>query len=210
MTLASRLARGLDALGVAASPEAQAALIAYLRLLAHWNRRFNLTAVRDVEQMLPRHLLDSLSAAPYLRGTRVLDVGTGAGLPGIPLAIVCPQQQFDLLDSNGKKVRFVRQVVHDLGLENVVVHQDRIEAFQPARKFDTLIARALAALPEMITRCAHLMGPDTVLLAMKGTAPTAELSALPPGFRVANIVRIDVPGLGAERHIVVVQREQTE
>ena len=210
MTLENRLARGLAAMGLAAPKPAQATLIAYLRLLEHWNRSFNLTAVRDVEQMLSRHLLDSLSALPYLRGRSILDVGTGAGLPGVPLAIVCPERRFDLLDSNGKKVRFLRQAVHELGLTNVNVHQQRVEAFHPDAKFDTLIARALAALPDMITRCAHLMGPDTVFVAMKGTVPTAELSALPPGFRVATVARIDVPGLEAERHIVVMQREHND
>ena len=210
MTLEIRLDRDLAAQGVSAPKPAQAKLIAYLHLLEHWNRHFNLTAVREVEQMLPRHLLDSLSALPYLAGRSILDIGTGAGLPGLPLAIVCTDRQFTLLDSNGKKTRFLRQVVHELDLRNVAVHQERVEAFSPDAKFDTLIARAFAALPDMLGRCAHLMEPGTRFVAMKGVLPASELSALPPGFKVTTVAPIRVPGLDAERHIVVVQREQND
>jgi 16S rRNA (guanine527-N7)-methyltransferase len=206
VTLESRLTRGLEALGVPVPEAAPAMLLAYLQLLAKWNRQFNLTAVRDIEQMLPKHLLDSLTAVPYLRGARVLDIGSGAGLPGLPLAIVCPELEFTLLDSNGKKARFLRQAVHELALPNVTVVHGRVEAFHPDRKFDTLIARALAALPDMLTRCTHLLGPDTVLVAMKGAVPSAELSALPAGFTVASVDRVTVPGLEAERHIIVIRR----
>jgi len=210
VTLEARLANGLSALATETTPAMRKQLVGYLELLARWNRQFNLTAVRDVEQMVSRHLLDSLSVVPYILGDSILDVGTGAGLPGIPLAIVCPERRFDLLDSNGKKIRFVRQVAQALGLQNVRVHHERVEAFHPTTKFDTLIARALAALPDLIARCAHLLGPDTRFLAMKGKLTTTELSAVPPGFKVTGVARLDVPGLGAERHLVLIQREQTD
>jgi len=179
-------------------------LIAFVRLLEKWNRQYNLTAVRDPEQMIPRHLLDSLSVLPYLNGTRVLDIGTGAGLPGIPLALARPEIQFTLLDSNAKKLSFVRQALHELDIENVTVIQERVEKFHPEVKFDTLMARALASLSEIQALSAHLFAPGARLLAMKGVFPQAELAAMAGNYRI-DIKTLAVPGLDAERHLVILE-----
>jgi 16S rRNA (guanine527-N7)-methyltransferase len=177
----------------------------FLELLERWNRAYNLTAVREIEQMLPRHVLDSLSVLPYIRGPRVLDIGTGAGLPGIPLALALPAHQFVLIDRNGKKLRFVRQAIHELGLKNVEPVHGVVETYRSAVRFQTLIARALAAIPDMLTGCRHLCAAEGVVLAMKGLYPAAELAALSGGFAVRDVVRLTVPGLDATRHLVILE-----
>ena len=153
-------------------------LLAYLTILGRWNRAFNLTAVRDPREMVPRHLLDSLSVLPWITGTPVLDVGTGAGLPGIPLAIALPELRFTLLDSNGKKTRFVRQAVFELGLANVDVVQSRLETYQPVAKFATIVARAVAAITTLHAASDHLAATGARLLALKGRLPADEIGAL--------------------------------
>jgi 16S rRNA (guanine527-N7)-methyltransferase len=203
MTLEQRLSRGLHALHLELPEAARAKLLDYLRLLEKWNRAYNLTAVRDPDEMVTRHLLDSLAVAPHLAGPRVLDVGTGAGLPGIPLAIALPALDFTLLDSNAKKTRFVTQAAAELGLANVRVVQARAEDFRPAAPFDTVVARAFASIPDMLAACAHLCAPQGRLLAMKGKLPESELAALPAGIRLVESLRLAVPGLGAQRHLVV-------
>ncbi len=211
MTLEDRLAEGLQAMGLALPPPARAQLLEYLRLLAKWNRAYNLTGVQSLEEMIPRHLLDSLSILPYLRGARVLDIGTGAGLPGIPLAVAAPALDFTLLDANAKKIRFVRQAVHALRLANAHPVQARLEAFRPPEKFDTLIARAFAAIPDMLAQAAPLLrrpgAPRAAagcVLAMKGARVHEELAALPPAWR-AEVVPLAVPGLGAARYVVILE-----
>ncbi len=205
MRLERKLQQGLSALNLELPAATRAKLLQFLELLAHWNRAYNLTAVRDIEQMLPRHLLDSLSVVPYLRGPRVLDIGTGAGLPGIPLAAACPQWHFVLLDSNAKKIRFVRQALHELGLANAEAVHSAAERYRPQAPFDTVIARALAAIPDMLSSCRHLCAAGASVLAMKGVFPQEELAGLEAGFRVRDVVRLAVPGLDAARHLVILE-----
>lgn len=204
MTLEHQIGEGLDAMRVHAPALARAQLLAFLQLLEKWNQSYNLTAVRDVELMVSRHVLDSLSVLPYLQGPEVLDIGTGAGLPGIPLAIVRPDLRFTLLDSNGKKLRFVRQAVQELTLRNVEVVQERIEKFHPGKKFATLIARALAAIPDILAGCDHLAAPGVRILAMKGVFPQHELANVAGRYRIDEVKALAVPGLDAARHLVVI------
>ncbi len=198
------LQQGLQAMGLALPPDIEPRLLEFLRLLEKWNQAYNLTAVRDPEQMVARHLLDSLAVLPYVRGSRALDIGTGAGLPGLPLALALPQTHFTLLDSNAKKTRFVTQAAHTLGLANVVVVQARAEKFQPAEKFTTLLARAFASIPDMLATTRHLCAPGGRWLAMKGVFPQEELAAVPAGF-VAQVESLRVPGLKAARHVVIIE-----
>jgi 16S rRNA (guanine527-N7)-methyltransferase len=201
--LLKALQAGLQALGLELPPGAQEKLIVYIELLAKWNQAYNLTAVRDPGQMIARHLLDSLAILPLVRGPRVLDIGSGAGLPGIPLALARPDLQFALLDSNAKKTRFVIQVVAELGLKNVEVVHSRVENYRPAAKFDTLIARAFAGIADMLGVSAPLCAPGGRWLAMKGVYPQQELAAIPPDYQVETR-RLQVPGLDAERHVVII------
>lgn len=176
-----RLRGGVRLLGLTMAEEQERLLLQFLRLLVKWNQAYNLTAVRDPREMVARHLLDSLSVLPHLSGRRCLDMGTGPGLPGIPLAVMRPDMDFVLLDSNGKKLRFVRQVVLELGLNNVEPVHARVEAYRPERGFDMLIARAFTALPGMLDLTEGLRGERTILLAMKGRLPTEELTAFEEG-----------------------------
>lgn len=204
MKLDTLLSRGLNAMALDLPPPTRARLIAFVHLLEKWNRQYNLTAVRDPEQMVPRHLLDSLSVLPYLKGSHVLDIGTGAGLPGIPLALARPDAQFTLLDSNAKKLSFVRQALHELDIRNVTVAQLRVEKFQPATTFDTLITRAFASLSEILALSAHLLAPGGRLLAMKGVFPQEEVAAVGGNYFI-DIKALAVPGLDAERHLVILE-----
>jgi 16S rRNA (guanine527-N7)-methyltransferase len=198
------LQSGLAALGL---PQAGLAerLIAYLELLAQWNRTYNLTAIRDPAEMVPKHLLDSLSIAPFVSG-RVADVGTGPGLPGIPLALNDPQLRVSLVETAGKKARFLREAVRHLGLANVTVHACRAEDVPESGQHDQLIARALAPLDGILTLGGHLLRPGGRLLAMKGRIPEDEIAALPDGYRHLATHPLRVPGLDAERHLVVVEK----
>ncbi len=206
-SLLDKLAEGLAALPLALDSGVQRKLIDFLSLLVKWNRAYNLTAVRQPEQMVARHLLDSLVIGPFLQGPRILDVGTGAGLPGIPLALAYPDYQFTLLDSNGKKIRFVTQVVAELGLANVDVIQSRIEAFQPAGRFDTITARAYASIAELVTQTSRLLADKGQFLIMKGVYPVAEVEAMPAGYRLEAVRELEVPKLDAERHLLIVRAE---
>lgn len=205
MNLDKTLAHGLEQMHIALAPPARATLLQFLKLLEKWNATYNLTAVREIEQMVPKHLLDSLAVLPYLQGPRVLDVGTGAGLPGIPLALARPDLQFVLLDSNAKKLRFVTQAVHELGIANVEVVQHAVEKYAPPAPFDTVIARAFAAIPDMLQSSRHLCRPGGVVLAMKGVFPQEEIAGVGAGFRVREAKPLQVPGLDAARHIVVLE-----
>ena len=177
----------------------------YLSLLHKWNQRFNLTAVRDMDEMVTRHLLDSLAVLPWVRGPRILDVGTGAGLPGIPLAVARSLDRFVLLDSNGKKTRFLVQVIARLGLSNVEVVQQRVEAYNPPERFATVVSRAFATIADMLAGAGRLCSPGGRIIAMKGVFPEAELAALPPDYRVEEVRQLEVPGLAAERHVVIMR-----
>jgi 16S rRNA (guanine527-N7)-methyltransferase len=201
----SRLAAGLHELQLALSPADQSRLLAYLDLLTKWNSAYNLTAVRDPGEMVTRHLLDSLAIEPLLRGERVLDVGSGAGLPGIPLALADPERRFVLLDSNGKKTRFMVQAVATLGLRNVEVVQARAEDYRPAEPFATVVSRAFASLTDFLRLTDQLCAPAGCWLAMKGETPEAELQALPAGL-VAQVRSLRIPGLDAKRCVVEISR----
>lgn len=204
--LAGRLARGLEALKLSLSPGQCAGLLSYVQLLAKWNQVYNLTAVRDSKEMITRHLLDSLAVIPYIKGPRVLDVGTGAGLPGIPLAIALPEVEFVLLDSVAKKTRFIFQAASEIGLKNVEVETQRVEDYLPAELFDTVISRAFSSIAEFVAAAGSLCRPGGVLLAMKGRYPQDELTALPAGYQVREVARVFVPGLDEERHVVCLGR----
>ena len=166
------------------------------------NGQFNLTAIRDRAGMLRKHVLDSLSLQPYLRGARVADIGTGAGFPGLPLAVVNPQRRFTLVEATGKKARFAEQTAERLGLDNAQVVHTRAESYRPFELFDTVVARALSSLADFAAYAGHLCAPDGRLLAMKGKRPEEEISALPKSFRVLAVHRLKVPGLDDERHLV--------
>lgn len=196
------LVHGAAELGVALSEHDALRLLQLLEELARWNRRFNLTAIRHGPEMVTHHLLDSLAVHRHLHGATVADVGTGAGFPGLPLALVNPERRFTLIDSNGKKIRFVSHAVRTLGLVNVEALQARVESLRPDQPFDTVVARAFAPLPEMLERIAPLCGAQTRVLAMKGKWPAAEIEGLPAGWRMESHP-LTVPGLGEERCLIV-------
>lgn len=198
-----RLVHDAAALGVALTEHDAARLRQLLEELAHWNRRFNLTGITDLESMVSHHVLDSLAVHRHLHGASIADVGTGAGFPGLPLALVNPERRFSLIDSNGKKIRFVSHAVRTLGLMNVEALQARVEAMRPERPFDTVLARAFAPLPELLETVAPLCGSETRVLAMKGKWPQAELDAVPRCWRLADSQTLTVPGLAEERCLVV-------
>lgn len=204
--LEQRLSDGLQSLGMAPDAGQCETLARFLVLLDKWNKAFNLTAVRDPREMISRHVLDSLTVRPYLLGQSLLDVGTGAGFPGLPLAVTEPQRQFFLLDSGGKKTRFVRHAVAELGIDNAEVVQSRIEDYASPDPFDTVVCRAFSSLPEFVERCGRLAARGGRLLAMKGRMPQAELAHLPQPWVCSEAVPVGVPGLAGERHIIVLER----
>jgi 16S rRNA (guanine527-N7)-methyltransferase len=205
--LEQELKQGLDRLNLTADDGQSAALISYLQLLKKWNRHFNLFAVDDLSAMVSRHLLDSLSLNAYLHGSRIIDVGTGAGLPGIPLAIMNPTRDFVLIDSNGKKTRFLFQVKIALQLENISIENTRIEHYQNQQQIDMVICRAFSSLEDMVSKSQQLFGKETKLLAMKGRYPQQELQSLPAGFEVNRVIKLDIPESEYQRHLVEVIRE---
>lgn len=200
------LQRGLKRLGFPADATFEAALLTYLAELVRWNKAYNLTAVRDPQEMVIRHLLDSLAVQPYISGPRIIDVGTGAGLPGIPLALADPEQFFVLLDSNGKKVRFLQHVVGELGLANVTPVQSRVDEYSEDNWFDTVVCRAFTSLAEFVTNSGHLVAANGQLVAMKGKLPDDEIAALPDPWQVTRAEPLAVPGLEGERHVIVLRR----
>ncbi len=205
MTRAADLAlllAGASDLGLDLDSSQAEALLHLVDALEETNAHFNLTAIRDRPGMLRKHVLDSLSLQPYLRGNRMVDVGTGAGFPGLPLAIVNPARSFSLIEATGKKVRFVMQTADRLGCANVEVIHARAEAYRPFELFDTVMARALASLADFVAYAGHLCAPDGRLLAMKGKRPDEELSAVPKAFRVVAVHRLKLPGLDDQRHVV--------
>ena len=184
-------------------------LIAYVEWLDKWNKAYNLTSVRDPQEMLVKHILDSIVVSNHLpEGERFIDVGTGPGLPGIPLAIMNPDKVFFLLDSLGKRIRFLKQVVHALGLKNVTPIQSRVEEFQPEEKFDGVLSRAFASMTDMVEWCQHLPKANTgVFLALKGLQPNNEIEQLPEWCSVTEVISLVVPELEGERHLVILSRK---
>jgi len=202
MSIEQAIIEGCEELGIRLPGDACRRLSEYLILLERWNRAYNLTAVRAPEAMVVRHLLDSLSILPWLQGPRVLDVGSGAGLPGIPLAIVRPNDRFWLLDSNGKRTRFLVQASAELRLNNVSVVRGRVEEYRPETLFNSVVSRAFATLADLVADAGRLCAPDGRLLAMKGVFPDEEMARLPAGYAVVDVYPLRVPSLDAERHLV--------
>ena len=206
MNLAPQVARGLAAMGIALDEAARARLLAHLDLVAKWNRVHNLTAVREPEQMVVVHLLDSLSLLPHLGEARtLLDVGSGAGFPGVPVAIARPDLRVTLLDSSHKKGTFLEQARTELALANVRVVCERVEEFQPESRFDVVVSRAFADLGDFVAQAQHLVAPGGRMLAMKGVYPFEEIARVPSTHRVADVVELSVPSLDAKRHLVRVE-----
>ena len=201
----NQLEQGLIALGLSLDEAARQQLINYLQLLEKWNRVYNLTSVRKPEQMVTHHLLDSLAVIPNIKASRILDIGSGAGLPGIPLAIANKNWQVEMLDSNNKKTRFIKQAISELGIENAGVVHSRAEEYHPDKPYDTVISRAYSSLEKMVTTAGQLCAKDGCLLAMKGAYPMMELEQVLEPFQVSEVCPLKVPGLGAERHVVVLR-----
>jgi len=204
VTLADALGRGLADLGLEVEADTRKRLLDYLALLGKWNQTYNLTAIREPERMLTHHLLDSLAILPHVDADNLLDVGSGAGLPGIPLAIVRPGLAVTVIDASRKKSDFMRQAAIELGLANVESIHGRVEDYRPARPFARIVSRAFSELAEFVRLTRHLLAGDGRWLAMKGTLPSTEIEAL-SGARVAGIERLRVPGLDAERHLIIME-----
>lgn len=201
----NKLSRLLDEAGISLTDHQKTLLVAYVDMLHKWNKAYNLTSVRDPAEMVVRHILDSIVVAPYLQGHRFIDVGTGPGLPGIPLAIVLPDAHFTLLDSLGKRVRFLRQVQHELKLENITPVQSRVEAYPSEPPFDGVISRAFASLNDMVSWCHQLPGEKGRFYALKGQLPEDEIASLPDDFSVESVEKLRVPQLEGERHLVIIK-----
>jgi len=204
-SLQSELAAGIQALGLTLEPEAQQRLLEFLHLLQKWNRAYNLTAIDTLPEMITHHVLDSLAIAPYVKGARILDAGTGAGFPGIPLALYYPNQQFVLLDSVGKKIRFLQQAITQFKFDNVTAVQERMEKFVLLPGFDVIICRALGKIQEVMSQTEHLLNANGQWLFMKGVYPATELEQVSQAYVVH---KINIPNIAAERHIIVVDKKE--
>ncbi|MCG9098732.1 16S rRNA (guanine(527)-N(7))-methyltransferase RsmG [Laribacter hongkongensis] len=202
MNLKEELKAGLAELGLALSAPQELLLVHYVELLDKWNRVYNLTAVRETGRMLSYHVLDSLAALPLVAGQRILDVGSGGGMPGIPFAISQPDWSLTLLDANHKKTTFLKQAVIELGLTNTEVVCERVETFQPERKFDVITSRAFSDLAEFVRLTRHLLAEGGEWAALKGVYPDEEIAQLPEDVCVREVIELKVPGLDAERHLV--------
>lgn len=203
--LKSTLARLLAQTELVVSEQQADQLVTLVTLLDKWNKAFNLTSVRDPLAMVGRHMVDSLVVSPYLEGERFIDVGTGPGLPGLPLAILNPDKEFVLLDSLGKRIRFIRMVIHNLGLTNVTAVESRVELYQPELKFDGVLSRAFASLDDMVSWCAHLPKPEGRFLALKGQYPEQELQSLPAHLALDKVYPLTVPEQDGDRHLVIIK-----
>ena len=194
---------GIKTLGLSCSSQQIEQLLAYLEMLQRWNKAYNLTAIREPIQMVRLHLLDSLAIHPYVQGVKhIIDVGTGPGLPGIPLAILNPDINFTLLDSNGKKTRFLFQAINDLSLANTKEINHRVEKYQPEQSFDIVLSRAFSSISDMLTQCDHLVSDSGCFLAMKGKKPDSELSQITKDYKVVDLSHINVPQVDSERHLI--------
>jgi 16S rRNA (guanine527-N7)-methyltransferase len=200
------LRQGIADLGLALPQSATGRLLDYLALLAKWNRVYNLTAIREEAKWVSLHLLDSLVVVPHLPPGRIVDVGSGAGLPGIPIALACPDRQVTLLDSNQKKGAFLTQASTELALANIKVVIERAESYHPDTAYDVVISRAFSSIADFIRIAGHLCRPGGLLAAMKGARPDAEIAQLPGSWTAETIIPLHVPGLGAQRHLVTLRR----
>lgn len=208
--LRARLDAGAEQLGLSLSEEQATKLVRYVELMNKWNKAYNLTSVRSPEQMMTRHIVDSLAILPFISGKRIIDVGTGPGLPGMPLAIMMPQSEFTLLDSLGKRVRFMKQCVHELNLSNVTPVQSRVEAFDPGPGFDIVLSRAFASLKDMLHWCAHLVDSSGTFMALKGQYPHDEIAQVSSHFHIEEVHSLAVPGLDEERHLIAVKKSKQD
>jgi 16S rRNA (guanine527-N7)-methyltransferase len=209
MSLAQQLAQGVSELGLTLPAGAQERLLAYLGLLQKWNRVYNLTAVRDTHRMVNQHLLDCLAAVPHVAADTLLDVGSGAGLPGIPLALALPDARVTLLDSNHKKAAFLRQAVTELKLANTEVVCERAETWTPPQGFAVVISRAFSDLAEFVSVAGRHVAPGGRLAAMKGVHPYEEIAQLPRGWHLLQVIPLQIPGLRAQRHLVTIGRSES-
>ena len=207
---ATDLALGCEQLKLSLTTQQHDALLAYLALLHRWNKAYNLTAIRDPHEMLHKHVLDALAIVPHLTGKRILDVGSGGGIPGIILAIVRPESDYVLLDSNGKKTRFLTQAKIELGLKHVEVQQNRAESYYPDRLFDRIVSRAFTALDNMLNLCQHLVLDDGEFWAMKGDYPEPNQQPIPEPWKIKQAVPLDVPFVDAQRHLIVIGRSEEQ
>ena len=204
MSTADQLKRGLIALGLTLDRDTQQRLLEYIALIEKWNRVYNLTAIREPEKMVSHHLLDSLGVAPHLHAKRLLDVGSGAGLPGIPLALANPDTRVTLLDSNHKKSAFLNQAVMELKLENAEVCSERVESWRAQNRFDVIISRAFSDMGEFVRVTRQLLAPGGMFAAMKGLHPYEEIEKLPPECKVWQVLPLAIPGLDGARHLVLI------
>ena len=205
MTPAEQLEQGLTALGIEQPPVAQGKLLDYANLLYKWNKTYSLTAMREQDKAVSHHLLDSLAILPFVPTGKLLDVGSGGGMPGIPLAIARPDLQVTLLDSNSKKTAFLQQAAIELGLKNISVHCGRVEQYHPRFGFNAITSRAFSELADFVGLSRHLLAPDGRWLAMKGIWPHDEISRLPDDVALVEVYRLQVPGVDGERHLVMIE-----
>ncbi|GGI89176.1 ribosomal RNA small subunit methyltransferase G [Shewanella hanedai] len=207
--LSAQLDEYLSEMNLSATAEQKKQLIGFVEMLDKWNKAYNLTSIRDPQQMLIRHIMDSLAVSEHLVGERFIDVGTGPGLPGIPLAIMNPDRSFVLLDSLGKRIRFQKQVQHELGIKNISSVESRVEAYQPEVKFDGVLSRAFASIEDMLHWCHHLPADNGCYYALKGQLAEDEMANMPEGFEVTDIFELKVPRLDEQRHLLrVVKKAQ--
>ncbi|GGB65512.1 16S rRNA (guanine(527)-N(7))-methyltransferase RsmG [Shewanella inventionis] len=205
--LSVQLQTYLAEMKISATELQQKQLVGFVEMLAKWNKAYNLTSVRDPEQMLIRHIMDSLAVSPYLEGQRFIDVGTGPGLPGIPLAIMNPDKQFVLLDSLGKRIRFQKQVQFELKINNITSVESRVEAYQPDDKFDGVLSRAFASIQDMLSWCHHLPTENGIYYALKGQLNQQELQQMPAGFSLVETIVLHVPKLDEQRHLLKIAKQ---
>ncbi len=200
------LMQGSESLSLTLSPQQAEKLVGYVERIDKWNKAYNLTSVRDPEQMMVKHILDSIVVAPFIDGKRIIDVGTGPGLPGIPLSVMLPDSSFTLLDSLGKRVRFMKQCAFELGLNNVTPVHSRVEDHKPDQPYDIVLSRAFASLKDMLHWCEHLVDSSGVFVALKGQFPQSEIDEVSDHFRIESVKALSVPDLEGERHLVNIRK----